>query len=93
VVPTASFGIILGLATAPVTVSHLRAHGDVEPRRIRVRVLDLAAPKTPSPVLDAVACLYVDPRHQADRGSELAAVTNPTLSATTTCPNDAQLHD
>ena len=44
----------------------------------------------PSPAIpDAPVCLCVEPCHQANRGSELAAVTNPTLSATTTCPDDA----
>ncbi|XP_021315158.1 serine/arginine repetitive matrix protein 1-like [Sorghum bicolor] len=44
----------------------------------------------PSPAIpDALVCLYVEPRHQANCGSELAAVTNPTLSTMTTCPDDA----
>ncbi|XP_021315157.1 vegetative cell wall protein gp1 [Sorghum bicolor] len=43
----------------------------------------------PSPAIpDAPVCLCVEPRHQADRGSELAAVTNPTLSAMAMCPDD-----
>ena len=47
-------------------------------------VVPLFVPVLATANLDAPACLYVEPRHRADRGSELAAVT--TLSANCDAP-------